>query len=81
MAEQVTNYQCPNCGGPLHFDSATQQLKCDYCDSLFTPQEVEDYYSEANQQALSVETNSSFFQKMRLSLLLMKLETSALASS
>ena len=58
MAEQVTNYQCPNCGGPLHFDSATQQLKCDYCDSLFTPQEVEDYYSEANQQALSVETNN-----------------------
>ncbi len=58
MAEQVTNYQCPNCGGPLHFDSASQQLKCDYCDSLFTPQEVEDYYSEANQQALSVEANN-----------------------
>ena len=58
MAEQITNYQCPNCGGPLAFDSETQQLKCDYCDSLFTPLEVEQFYQEANQQALSVENDN-----------------------
>lgn len=57
MADQVTNYQCPNCGGPLHFDSETQKLKCDYCDSLFTPQEVETFYASANEQALNAESD------------------------
>ncbi len=58
MADQVTNYQCPNCGGPLAFDSETQQLKCEYCDSLFTPHEVEAYYKEANEQALEADSDN-----------------------
>lgn len=45
MAE-TTNYQCPNCGGPLHYDGSTQLLQCDYCDSSFTPAEVERIYAE-----------------------------------
>ena len=31
MADKVTNYQFPACTGPLHFDSATDKLVCDYC--------------------------------------------------
>ena len=44
MADQVSNYKCPNCGGPLRFDPETQKLKCEYCDSLFTREEVDAFY-------------------------------------
>lgn len=30
-------YQCPTCGGELHFDIASQQIKCTYCSSLYNP--------------------------------------------
>ena len=30
-------YQCQNCGGELHFDIPSQQLKCDFCQSLVDP--------------------------------------------
>jgi len=29
----IQEYKCPNCGGTLTFDSATQKMKCPYCDS------------------------------------------------
>jgi DNA-directed RNA polymerase subunit RPC12/RpoP len=44
MADQLSNYKCPNCGGPLRFDPKEQKLKCEYCDSLFTQEEVEQFY-------------------------------------
>ncbi len=56
MPDQITNYQCPSCGGPLHFDSETQKLKCDYCGSLFTTEEIEELYREKNEEAVSVGT-------------------------
>ena len=37
MSESVVNYKCPNCGGPLHFDSKSQKLVCDHCGSSFSP--------------------------------------------
>ena len=46
MATQITNYQCPACTGPLHFDGATGRLKCDYCGSSFTVQEIEALYDD-----------------------------------
>lgn len=44
------SYTCPNCGGPLHFDSKTGKLVCDYCDSAFTVGEVKKFYEEKNQK-------------------------------
>ena len=44
MATQVTNFQCPACTGPLQFDGASGKLKCDYCGSYFTVQEIEGLY-------------------------------------
>jgi len=32
---ELIEYKCPNCGGALEFDSATQNVKCPYCDSEF----------------------------------------------
>ena len=52
MPDQVTNYKCPKCGGPLHFDSAEQKLKCDYCDSVFEVAEIEEMYADANLAAI-----------------------------
>ena len=51
MAQQVTNYTCPNCGGPVHFDAATGKVKCDYCDSIFTIEEVKKSYESQNRKA------------------------------
>ena len=51
MAQQVTNYVCPSCGGPLHFEAKLGKLKCDYCDSTFTVEEVQKLYEAKNEKA------------------------------
>ena len=51
MPSQVTNYKCPACTGPLHYDSASGQMSCDYCGSVFTVAEIEEFYSDKNEQA------------------------------
>ena len=51
MAFESVNYQCPACGGPLHFASAEQKLVCDYCDSHFEVEEVEALYRERQDKA------------------------------
>ena len=51
MPSQVTNYKCPACTGPLHFDSNSGQMACEYCGSVFTVQEIEALYEGKNEQA------------------------------
>lgn len=34
--------RCPNCGGLLNYDISAGQLKCESCDSLFSPEEYAD---------------------------------------
>ena len=46
MANQTVNYKCPSCGGPLHFDSASGKLKCDYCLSSYKPDEIAKMYGD-----------------------------------
>lgn len=55
MAEQLTNYQCPNCNGPLTFDPKIQKLKCDSCGSTFTTDEIDKYFYEHNKEAASLD--------------------------
>lgn len=31
----MSEYKCPSCGGNLAFDSASQKLKCPFCDSVY----------------------------------------------
>ena len=45
MASESTNYQCPSCGGHLHFEARTNSLECDFCGSRFRPEDVETYYT------------------------------------
>ena len=56
MATKTTNYQCPACTGPLHFDSKTGKLTCDYCGSSYDVKEIEARY--AAQQASADAANA-----------------------
>ena len=51
MAEQISNYQCPACTGPLRFDGKTGRLQCDYCGSGFSVQEIEALYKDKDEAA------------------------------
>ncbi len=39
----TTQYKCPCCGGTIAFDSATQKMKCPYCDSTFDVESLKAY--------------------------------------
>ena len=39
----LQEYKCPCCGGAIAFDSATQKLKCPYCDTEFDTEALADY--------------------------------------
>ena len=51
MSSQLTNYQCPNCTGPLHYVGASGKLECDYCGSCYDVAEIEALYAEKEQNA------------------------------
>lgn len=59
MSDQITNYQCPACGGPLHFSNESQDLACDYCDSHFSVADIEAYYAQKDEVAASSVTEES----------------------
>lgn len=44
----LQEYKCPCCGGALEFDSALQKMKCPFCDSVYTVEELE---AQQQQQA------------------------------
>lgn len=50
MAES-TNYQCPNCNGRLFYNGEMGQLQCEFCESTFSPQEVEALYAQKQAKA------------------------------
>ena len=51
MPSQVTNYKCPACTGPLHFESSTGRMECEYCGSTFSVNEIEALYEAKDEQA------------------------------
>ena len=51
MADRITNYQCPACTGPLHFDPVTGKLVCDYCGTSYDAAEIEALYAEKDETA------------------------------
>ncbi len=50
MANQVTNYKCPACTGPLHYDGNSGKLACEYCDSKFEIEEIEALYQKEEEK-------------------------------
>ncbi len=51
MASQITNYQCPNCTGPLHFVGDSGQLECDYCGTNYEIEVIEQIYADKEEAA------------------------------
>ena len=58
MATQTTNYQCPACTGPLHFDSRTGKLVCDYCGTSYDVKEIEARYGQKQASADAAATKA-----------------------
>jgi len=56
MSTQVTNYQCPNCTGPLRFDGGLGQLVCDYCSTVYAVEVIEQLYADKEQAAAAAGT-------------------------
>lgn len=55
MPDQVTNYKCPACTGPLHFVGASGKLECDYCGSTYEVKEIEALYAEQEAKAAAAQ--------------------------
>lgn len=39
----LMDFKCPNCGGTVTFDSASQKMKCPYCDAEFEMDSLKEY--------------------------------------
>lgn len=46
---ELQEYKCPNCGGAIVFDSATQQMKCPYCDTEMDVEAIKTFEQEREQ--------------------------------
>ncbi|MBQ2544898.1 MAG: hypothetical protein II557_01300, partial [Clostridia bacterium] len=47
----LMDYKCPACGGALEFDPALQKMKCPYCDSIYTMEQLAPKDEQLNQPA------------------------------
>ena len=61
MADQISNYQCPSCTGPLHYDGKSGRLKCDYCGSSFSVQQIEALYKDKDEAAAQAQSAQDSF--------------------
>lgn len=55
MAEQITNYQCPACIGPLHYSESLGKLKCDYCGTEYEVAEIEAMYAKKEEKSVEAQ--------------------------
>ena len=52
MADTSVSYQCPNCGGPLGYKPGSgDSVKCEYCESEFTSDALEQYFAAQEEAA------------------------------
>lgn len=47
----LLEYKCPNCGGHVIFDSKTQKFKCEFCDSVFSQEQLRAQTEKAEEKA------------------------------
>ena len=45
--KSINNYKCPACGGGLNFDPTSGKIICEYCDSSYTVEQIEEIYKPA----------------------------------
>ena len=59
MAKGAMAMECPCCGGEMKFDPAIDKLKCIYCDSAFTAEEVEAAFAEKEKKTAESSASGS----------------------
>lgn len=47
----LQEYKCPRCGGAVEFDSSLQKMKCLFCESVYTVDELEENHETPDMQA------------------------------
>ena len=57
--DTLLEYKCPACGSRLEFDSASQQMKCPYCDTQVDVAALQQQEQAAQQSESSMEWESS----------------------
>jgi len=55
MATGITTYQCPACGGPLHFVGESGKLECDYCGSRYDVAYIEQLFAEKERKSVEAQ--------------------------
>ena len=56
----LLEYKCPCCGGAISFDSASQNLKCPYCDTEFEIETLEAYNADIDSESYdSIDWNNN----------------------
>lgn len=58
-------FKCPNCGGGLQFDPASQKYKCEYCLSLFSQEELQNLQAMQNTQNVQDMQNTQNMQNLQ----------------
>lgn len=58
MPAPITNYQCPACTGPLHFDGVSGKLVCKFCGPSFPMVEIKALYAEKDAKTAGEQTKA-----------------------
>lgn len=53
------SYKCPNCSGPLEFKPELAKLKCDYCGSQFTEEEIDEFIKNNPDKKIVIDDEST----------------------
>ena len=51
MAGNTVSYKCPSCGAPIGYIPSTDTIKCEYCDTVFKIETLDDIYDKEQAQA------------------------------
>lgn len=51
MADTSVSYKCPSCGGPLEYKPGLPKIKCEYCDTEFSAEQLADFYGQKEDMA------------------------------
>ena len=64
---EIFDYKCPNCNASLEFDSASQKMKCPYCESMFEVETLKQMDESLNKTTLinNLETNELEYELVK----------------
>lgn len=55
MADTSVSYACPSCGGPLAYKPGLPKIKCEYCETEFSAEQLAAFYGQKEQMAAAAQ--------------------------